>query len=168
MSDYRRSGVHEVNAWLWTLLQAWEYKAGVKAFGAYAPTGSLALVPIIPSQQRPEFSNIVGGAPFIIYRYTTGRSNDLTTRTERITYTIYDNDEERLVAIQNYMEDLLGRLDWSAADINSVAVNIDVKWTKVVFSLSPDDAKSEDGRRAATMSVICVYTVDQNQNGTLA
>jgi hypothetical protein len=153
-----------MNKWIWSKLSTFEYKPGAIAFDAYgSTTGKLNLVPIIPAQQLPEFTNILSGAPFIVYGYSKSASpSEWYITSEKAAYTIYDNNEERLRAIENYMFDLLRRMDESADDINDYlgnASNYSFKWINANMSTSPEPFIQEGGRMGAMVSISYEYTV---------
>jgi hypothetical protein len=168
MADYTAVGAHKINAWLWSLLKGFEYKTGEKAFGAYFDSGNSAgikIVPMIPTQQEPELVNIAGGAPFIVYNYViSSYASEWWVCREQLAYVIYDDDEERLRAIQNYMVDLLKRFDWTARSINSYlgSSNYDFKYVQVTNAVSPDEFDTEGGRQGAMVTINYEYTVDLN------
>lgn len=180
MTDYRTTGVHYVNNWLWENLKRLEYTdypatSVTRVFDKYFVdngTAEVPLTPIIPSQQVPEFNDIAGGAPFIVYNYIIRPSPDLWGYTEQCAYIIYDDNEERLRAIFHRMVDLLRRQDWTAVNINAgltgAGKSFDFKFVNVVGATGPDQFSQEGGRQGALVSISYDFTVDQNrdyQNG---
>jgi hypothetical protein len=174
-SNYRTTGVHQLNKWLWSRLQTLQYK-GAYAFEKFAPHGAIPLVPIIPSQQLPEFTEIAGGAPFIVYNYTdldTGSTWYIQEQTNA--YVIYDNDEERLRTIHNYMIDLLRRMDWTAQEVNSFlmagiepgtqADQFDFKSVYVTLSNGPEPFEQQGGRQGALVVCRTMFTHDLDDTG---
>lgn len=171
MADYKTTGVHQINQWLWDTLKNFEHTTGVKAFADYGTgTGQMNVSPFIPAQQQAEFMNVAGGAPFIVYNYSINGKSPWAFR-EQGAYVIYDNDITRLRAIHLRMVDLLSREDWSAADANkylrSKALNTpwDFKWIIVTGAVGPDEFAQEGGRQGATISTTYEYTREQNSNG---
>lgn len=170
MTDYRTTGVHQINGWLWNDLKNLEHVPGTKAFEAYG-SGSLANVsPFTPAQQQAEFTNIAGGAPFIVYNYVINSKSPWAWK-ENGAYAIYDNDVARLRAIHMRMIDLLSREDKAAADVNSYLYSKnqntpwDFKWVIVTGGVGPDVFAQEGGRQGATISTVFEYTRDQNDAG---
>jgi hypothetical protein len=167
-ASYRTVGVHQINQWLWSIMENWEYKTGEKAFEAYA-TGAMADVsPFIPAQQQAEFTNIAGGAPFIVYNYVVNPNSEYYTVKEQGAYIIYDNNIDRLRSIHSLMIDLLRRHDKSAQELNKwLPLNSpwNFKWISVASAVGPDQFQQEGGRQGATISVQCEYTRDQNASG---
>lgn len=167
-ANYQTVGVHQINQWLWSILKPWEYKPGVKAFEAYQ-SGSLANVSaFIPAQQQAEFTNISGGAPFIVYNYVVNPNSDFYTVKEQGAFVIYDADTSRLRAVHALLIDLLRRQDVSAKDLNKwLSPNSawDFKWISVASAIGPDQFQQEGGRQGATISITYEYTRDQNASG---
>ena len=166
MANYRIEAVHQVNKWLWTLLKDLPFES-TTAFAAYGPS-KINLIPIIPGQQQPEFVNIAGGAPFIVYG--TGRSSlpqQWWHYREQCNYIIYDDNEARLRVIQNYIVDLFNRDDFVTPELNDFVTNTIFEFKSVSFqtSTSISPAESEAGRFGASVSVKFEYTEDINQRG---
>lgn len=160
MADYKTAASHQVNKWLWTRLKDFLYDGTNKAFDAYG-AGKINLTPIIPAQQQPEFTNIAGGAPFIVYAYSTSSPDDYWMKSEQCSYVIYDNDEVRLRAIQNYMIDLFDRDDFVTPEVNIFLGNskFDFKRIGFVSATSAGGVTQEGGRQAATVVTKYQYTV---------
>lgn len=163
--DYNVSGVHQINKWLWHVLR----NERAAEFAAYLTTGSRSygLVPVIPSQQMPQFTDIAGGAPFMIYNYSIEGGTQIWENRDQIGYVIYDDNEARLRRIHNYMVQLLKRMEWTAADINvyldSIATTeepneFDFKWVQVNSAAGPQPFESEGGRHGALIMATATYT----------
>jgi len=178
VSDYRTVGAHQINKYLWNDLKDYEYPAGInrtptRAFSAYG-TGKVNLVPVVPTQQQPLLldatSGITGGAPFIVYNYiTSGYSSEWWLCREQCAYVIYDNNEERLRAIQGRMVDLLKRVDWTARDINNATTTdkrFDFKFVQLTSASGPDEFSSEGGRQGAMVVINYEYTMDMETGAT--
>lgn len=161
-TDYTSAGVHQLNHWLWSKLQGFQWNGTDLAFGEYGTTAP-ALVPIIPTQQQPEFTDIVGGAPFIVYNYIVNASPEWWQCRESNAYVIYDDNESRLRAIHNYMHDLLKRQDWTAKNINTYlgpASKYEFKTVSVSTARGPDKFTDEGGRQSAMITVSYMFTHD--------
>lgn len=174
-SNYRTTGAHQLNKWLWSELKNLPYKSEF-AFQKYAPHGTVPLVPIIPSQQLREFTEIAGGAPFIVYNYTDiDAGSTWYVQEQMVAYVIYDNDEERLRAIHTYMNDLLRRMDWTAKDINNFlmggiepgtqADQFDFKSVYVTSANGPEPFENQGGRQGALVVARAMFTHDMNDSG---
>lgn len=168
-NDYRLTGVHQVNKWLWAKLKDFVWDGTTKAFTVYKDSGNVngvALVPIIPRQQIPEFTSLTD-APFIVYNYTLSpRPTEWYLQREQAVYVIYDTNASRGRAIQNYMIDLLKRYDWTAKEVNeyiwadssSTNNGYDFKYVSVSSATSADPAQSEGGRIGAMVIINFEYT----------
>lgn len=156
-----------MNRWLWGQLRDFELKSGEKAFKNYAPHGSLNLIPIVPTQQDPTFTNIAKGAPFIVYNYITSHGVDeWWVSREQASFIVYDNNESRLRAISSYMTALLRRGDWTARNINDFISpsTFDFKFVEVLSASGPDEFTQEGGRQGAMVVVRYEYTVNTDTN----
>jgi hypothetical protein len=175
MTDYKLVGAHQINKWLWSKLKDFEYKPGVKAFGAYQGSGNTSgypAIPIIPGAQSVPFYNMTQGkAPFLVYNYiTSGYNSEWWICREQCAYVIYDNGEDadqRLVSILHYMIDLLKRMDWTARNINHSGTTdprFDIKFVQLTSASGPDDFQlTEDKSLRGVMVVINYeYTVDMD------
>jgi hypothetical protein len=172
-NDYRVTGIHQINKWLWFKLKDFVWDGTNKAFNAYKDSGNAAgvgLIPIIPRQQIPEFTGL-SDAPFIVYNYVISpRSTEFFLKREQGVYTIYDTNPGRSRAIQNYMVDLLEKWDWTAKQINDYiwtdGVNTndgyDFKYVGVSSATSADPAQSEGGRIGAMVIAHYEYTHEMN------
>jgi len=131
-----------------------------KAFAAYGPSG-VDIVPIIPTQQAPELNDISTGAPFLVYNAGRIGQRDFWLERETCSYIIYDSDPNRIIAIKNYMVDLLKRYDWTARAINSYLSpsNFDFKSVWVVSSQAPQPATEMGGRGSTSLTVGILYSV---------
>lgn len=162
--DYNLSGTHVINRWVWSNLKATLPEDFVKYTTPGTP--SYNLVPIIPSQQLPTFIDIAGGAPFMIYNYNIEMSGDVWERRDQIGYVIYDDNEARLRRIHNFIVQLLGRMDWAAADCNNYIKNdpllneFDFKYIRVDSAAGPQPFESEGGRHGALIMATAMYTRD--------
>jgi hypothetical protein len=166
-----------LNKWLWSKLKDLPYKGGY-AFGKYVPHGTIGLVPIIPSQQLPEFTEIAGGAPFIVYNYTDLDTGDAWfTQEQQVAYVIYDNDEERLRTIDAYMVNLLQRMDWTAQEVNDYILNpntqepgtnadhYEFKSVLVTSANGPEPFEQQGGRQGALVVARIMFTHDMDSTG---
>lgn len=174
MSNYRTTATHQMNKWLWSKLQDIMYK-GEPAFKAYAPHGTVNLVPIVPSQQVQQMMDISGGAPFIVYNYTVMAASEWWLQSEQASYIIYDNDEERLRQIHTYISQLLRRQDWTAQEINDWVLDgiepgtqadvFDFKSVTLISATGPEPYESQGGRQGALIAARIMYTHELQQDG---
>jgi hypothetical protein len=172
MTDYRTVGAHQINKWLWSKLQSFEYKTNTKAFSDYKDSGNTDgydLVPILPSQQKPQIFDITKGlSPFIVYTYMMSPyASEWWMCREQCAYIIYDSNEERLRAIHSYMIDLLKRMDWTARELNNsndISSLFDFKYVQVSSATGPDEFSTEGGEQGAMVIANYEYTTDMDSS----
>lgn len=168
VNDYSVSGAHQLNKWVWSRLREDLSSEFTVYLDPTKPTNRL--VPIIPSQQLPTFTEIAGGAPFMIYNYSNVGTGDVWESQDAVGYVVYDDKEDRLRTIHNYMVRLLSRRDWTAADINTYLDSearrtgepneFDFKWVNLDSAAGPQPFESEGGRHAALIMVTASYVRD--------
>lgn len=175
MSDYNSIGTYELNRFLLSKLKDLEWKptptTTEKVFKAYAMSGGASLVPpLAQGAPQPAQINLAGGPPFIVYGYSTGSGVTWERKREQAAYVIWDADTARLRVIQNYMNDLLSRFDWSAREVNDFlnaneVSPFDFKYIQVTTATSPDPAISEQGRQKGLIVAAFEYTREMDQRG---
>lgn len=159
MADYNKMAFSQIRSFLWDQLQAenildaddyWIDKMGVK------------LNPIIPSQQIPEFQNLLPGVPYIIYDIETVEySTDFWICEEVATLTIVGDGYVKLNSIMELCKDLFRRYDVSAYDLNNARSDQSIKFLKTYISgmISPN-VGSESTNQTATIEITYCYTRD--------
>lgn len=173
MADYNLTGTYQLNKWLLDKLKDLMWvndvtSANEKVFKAYAfAGGSINLTPFIQGAQIPDFTNLAGGPPFVVFGYTTGAGTNWELTREQAAYVIWDSNTARLRRIQNYMKTLLERHDWTAEEVNDFISPspFDFKYIQVTTATSPDPAISEQGRQKGLLVSAFEYTVDRDQRG---
>lgn len=168
--NYKLAGAHVLNKFLWSRIKTLQ-NGSTNIFHAYKdvdPTnGTLGFIPIVPAQQQPETIDMAGAEPFLVYNYTTGTYGQEWWRCqEQMAYMIYDDNEDNLRIIQNYMIDLFKRLDWSADQANDYLwslsgnpyVNWEFKYIRVTTATSPDNYVQVGGRQGAMVVIQYEYT----------
>lgn len=158
-SDYSLVGAHLLRKWLWSKLEGFVWNGTDQAFVDYGP-GKVNLIPIIPSQQVPELTDVAGGAPFIVYNYVQQGYDEWWRCRETCAFAIYDANEARLRAIFNYMVDLLKRYDITASEINDFtgASPFEFKYVRVATAVGPGNFTDEGGRLGAQVVAGYEYT----------
>lgn len=158
MASYKLTGAHALNAFT----QAKLVEAGLITLADYK-----GLVPIIPAQQQPEYTNLAKGIPFIVYNYAQeGTYQDWWLEHEQVAYVIYTDDANKIRDIINYLNKLYRRFDWSAQEINTwLAANgsaaqkaFDFKYVRVVNASSLEPATEEGGRHSALIVLHACFT----------
>ena len=172
MSDnYKLAGAHLINRFVWSQIKTLQNGTN-DVFTDYKdvnPNGTLNFIPIFPAQQQPEVIDMVGAAPFLVYNYTTGAYGEEWWRCqEQMAYMIYDDNEDNLRIIQNFLVDLLKRHDWSAAQVNNYLwglsgnpyINWEFKYIRVTTATSPDNYTQVGGRQGAMVTIQYEYVHD--------
>jgi hypothetical protein len=175
MSDeYSSIGTYQVNRWLTEKFKTLMWvndETGVeeKVFKAYSfadPSG-VNIPPMVQGGPQPQWTNLAGGPPFIVFSYSTGSGVQWERKREQAAYVIWDGNTKRLRTIQNYMINLLERVDWTAMEVNDFlgANPFDFKYFQVTTATSPDPALSEQGRQKGVVVTAFEYTRDMTQRG---
>lgn len=174
MPDYNTLGTYQLNKWLLNKLKdlTWvndETDLTEKVFKAYQfAGGSLLLSPFIQGAQIPDFTNIAGGPPFVVFSYSTGSGISWERKREQAAYVIWDSNTARLRVIQNYMNDLLCRFEWTAGEVNTfLGINspFEFKYVQVTTVTSPDPALTEQGRQKGLLVAAFEYTRQLDNRG---
>lgn len=164
MSMYDESPAIDIRKWLWNELQA----AGVLDSQDYMVQGIGVLVPIIPLQQKLEFTDKIQGKPFITYDFITEYvdSGLWYVNCEQLLYRVYCDDYGTSQAIKNLMIDLFRRQDETAKDLNAFSTSsfgylnvtiVENRWT------SPE--RGDTGRNQFDMIIEVKYVRELGANG---
>ena len=166
MTDYSLTAVSEIRNFLWENLQADKIlnKNNYIADGFRKP-----LIPIIPTQQVPEFNNLLSGKTYIFYDYMINSYNeDYWKCNESIMLNIVSNDHAEINKIINYLVDLFRRMDDTAKDINSSASVSDLfkyYYFYINSVSSPEPFEEEGGNQIATVDISYQYSRQIGNNG---
>jgi hypothetical protein len=120
--DYSRVAATDVRNAIWAQLQSY----GILHASDYVPQGSngltTALCPIIPSQQVPEFNNLLPGKTYITYDIIQKNYGvQWWLSQETMVLQIISRSNAQILTISNFLTDFVRRYEYSAADINDVA-----------------------------------------------
>jgi len=115
--DYSKVAVSDVRNAIWTELQ----NAGLFHASDYTATGFTSpLVPIIPSQQVPEFNNLLPGKTYITYDIVQKNHGvQWWLSDESMIMQIVSRNNTQILTIANFLTDLFRRYEQSAADVNA-------------------------------------------------
>lgn len=128
-------------------------------------------IPVVPIQQLPETNNTLKTKPFIVYDVMPMPNNGDTfwIKCEEATFYVYGPDYSLVLAIQDFLVDLFGRLDNTARNINDFS---DSNIGFLTCFLSGDNtvtpAQSEGGKYGATVSIEYDYTRAIDGDGRFA
>lgn len=114
--DYSKVAVSDVRNAIWTELK----NAGLFNAADYTVSGFAdPLVPIIPSQQVPEFNNLLPGKTYITYDIIQKHHGvQWWISDESMIMQIISRSNTQILTIANFLTDLFRRYEQSAADIN--------------------------------------------------
>lgn len=164
--DYTDTAVGKIRAFLWDQLKA---NSIVDSFNYIADGFTTPLVPIIPVQQVPEFNNLIGNKPYIIYDYDINSYDDQWfICNEKIILTVVSSSFEEIIKITQFIIDLFRRMDETAVDINAWQGG-DTKFKFFSFVLanasSPGPYEEEGGRQMAEIEIDYKYSRYLDENG---
>lgn len=168
MTDYTAHFVNDVNTYLWQQLQ----NVGLMNPSDYYVDGiDLPLVPIIPSQQVPEFNNMLPGKPYIVYENNKLATNPMwLVSHEMVYYMIVSTDYEWIDSVISFMVDLFRRYDAAAQDMVGYNTSIlsntfDFKYSMIESTQSPSPMKNEGGLRVGHVTIMFCYVRHTDFNG---
>jgi len=166
MTDYNKLASANIRAYIWQKIQ----DAGLLDINNYYADGfDEALVPIIPTQQVPEFNNLLPGKPYLIYDFEVKTIPVQWWMTdEMMTLAIFSQDYELINRITNLMNDLFRRYDESAADVNAfLAGNTDFIFHHILIDsiFSPEPYSSEGDFQTGQVVISYSYSRKTDGNG---
>jgi len=115
--DYSRIAAFDIRNAMWEELQ----NAEIFNSNDYMAEGfNYPLVPIIPSQQVPEFNNLLPGKTYITYDIVQKPYGvQWWISDENMVMQIVSRSNSEIITISNFLTDLFRRYERSALDINS-------------------------------------------------
>lgn len=166
MADYTKNARSIINGFLWQELK----NANIMKQTDYRPDGFIGtVVPIIPSQQIPEFNNLLTDETYIIYDYEVqGYSDDWWICYETMLYTIVSPEYSKIVQVSEFMIDLFRRIDLSGLEVQEYNPNSDiVKFYTVELDAvsSPQPFDTEGGRSSGSVEISYKYSRVVGNNG---
>jgi len=121
-------------------------------------------IPIIPSAQEPEFTDI--NKPFVVYAWSEGSTNDVTPiRAGQISFVVYGANDREINTISNLLVVAFNQWDISAANINQWAVGgpfstirFATTWAGTLDGPTPE--QTEGGRVSSVVMIRYRYITD--------
>ena len=166
MADYTSLAVHDLRSYIWEKLKADEI---LSESDYYADGYTEPLVPIIPSQQIPEFNNLLPGKLYMTYDNEVLPIDEQWWVThEMINLMVVSPDHDKINTVTNYLLDLLKRYDDSAGEIrrsNILSNNFIFHYTAINRIKSPAPMKQEGGLRVGQISILYCYSRKNNSEG---
>ena len=158
--DYSRVASFDVRNAMWAALQS----AGILNANDYIADGfNTPLIPIIPSQQVPEFNNLLPGKPYITYDIVQKNYGvQWWISDESMVMQVISRSNAQILTIINFLTDLFRRYELSAADINDVAHAANSPFKFFYFKLESANPTQpfidEGGFMSGDMSIGYTYT----------
>lgn len=159
MADYNISAVGQLRLYIWDKLK--EYN--ILDENDYIADGfDTPLIPIIPSQQIPEFNNLIGDKPYIVYTFNVGPYGDeWWVCEESVVFSIVSSDYGKIIEITQFLADILRRMDETALEINTWA-NQTTKFkffsSSLTYISSPLPFDEEGGRQFGEIEFTYKYS----------
>lgn len=166
MADYTSLAINDFRSYLWEQLKA----NNVLLENDYYADGFIQpLIPIIPSQQIPEFNNLLPGKSYIVYESEIMPMEEQWWIThEMINLMIVSPDYDQINKIMNLLVDLFRRYDLSTTDLkqsNILSNNFLFHYTAINRVKSPQPMKQEGGLRVGNISILLCYSRKVSTDG---
>lgn len=115
--DYTRVAAFDVRNALWAELQAYGL---LKASDYIAEGFNVGLVPIVPSQEIPQFNNLLPGVTYLTYDIIQKNSGETWWISEEsMVLQIISRSNAQIIAISNFLTDFVRRYEKTAYDLNT-------------------------------------------------
>lgn len=127
----------------------------------WSETMNAYLNPIIPSQEVPEFQNILPGMPYIVYDWeVTGYDTEFWICEETATLTVSALNYRSALSIIELIKDVFRRYDMSARLINYSNSGSKFKFLTCYIDsvVSPEFGEQEGGTTFSVISIRYKYT----------
>ena len=168
--DYSKVAVFDVRNAMWASLQS----AGILNSNDYVAEGfTTPLIPIIPSQQVPEFNNLLPGKTYMTYDIVQkSYGTQWWISEETMVMQIVSRSNSQILTIINFLTDLVRRYELSAIDVNSAASSSGSPFKFLYFRLESASPVQpfidEGGFMSGDFSFVYTYTrqVDEGISNT--
>ena len=166
MTRYNNLASADIRQYIWQAIQDEEILSMEDYF---VDNIDQALVPIIPSQQVPEFNNLLPGKTYMIYDFEVKPIPVQWWMTEEaFTLTVISQNYEVINQITNLVHDLFRRYDESANDLNRVfGQDSDFIYhhTLIDSVMSPEPFSTEGDYQMASIIFTYNYSRKTGANG---
>jgi hypothetical protein len=156
---YSTSPVYSLNKYIQDKLVEMEFIDITDYVSDFNGTPNFVLPFLVPGQEVPEletiydqteFKNLAYGIYSMSHRYSPDEPYIICSQ---VSYTFYHDNMDILIAMSEYLVDLLCREDWSASDINvhfrsSTTYPFEFKTVYVLTSAGPAPSEDEGGRHS--------------------
>jgi hypothetical protein len=166
MTIYSQIASADIRSFVWQKIQ----DAGLLDIQNYYADGfDDPLVPIIPSQQIPEFNNLLPGKSYMIYDWEVKAVPVQWWLTEEtMSISVISQNYEKINELTSFMHDLFRRYDDSATDINAYfGGNSQFIYHHIAVDsvMSPEPFSSEGDYQIGTISISYGYARKISSNG---
>lgn len=163
--DYSKVAAFDVRNAMWQALQDAKI---LDPQDYYADGLPEPLIPIIPSQQVPEFNNLLPGKPYITYDIIQRNYGvQWWVSEESMIMQIISRSNSQIITIANFLTDLFRRYELSARDINDVAHASASPFKFLYFRLETANPTQpfidEGGYMSGDFSIMYTYTREVNE-----
>lgn len=166
MTIYSKVASSQIRAYIWAKIKS----ANLLDIQDYYADGfDDALIPIIPSQQIPEFNNLLPGKTYLVYDFEVKTVPVQWWMTEEsMSVSVMSQNYEEVNEITNFIHDLFRRYDESAKDLNDyLGGNSDFIFhhTLIDSIISPEPYSSEGNYQVGTAMFSYSYSRKTSSNG---
>lgn len=166
MTDYGKLASVDIRSYIWDAI----VEAEILDPNDYFADGFYEnLIPIIPSQQIPEFNNLLPGKTYMIYDFEIKPVPVQWWMTEEsMTITVISQNYEVINEINNLMHDLFRRYDESATNVNDYFEgNSDFIFHHISIDsvMSPEPFSTEGDYQMASATFTYNYSRKTSSNG---
>lgn len=166
MTVYAKVASSQIRSYIWSKIA--EAKI-LDIQNYYADGFDAPLIPIIPSQQVPEFNNLLPGQTYLIYEFEVKTVPVQWWMTEEMmTISVMSQNFEDVNEITNLLHDLFRRYDESAKDINDFlggTSNFIFHHTLIDSIVSAEPYSSEGNYQIGSISFSYSYSRKTGANG---
>lgn len=166
MTVYSDIASSQIRKYVWGQIQ----QAGLLDIQNYYADGfDDPLIPIIPSQQIPEFNNLLPGKTYMIYDYEVKTVPVQWWMTEEsMSISVISQNYEKINELTNFMHDLFRRYDESAKNINDYFNNSSsfiFHHTMIESIFSPEPFSTEGDYQIGTIAFAYNYSRKTESSG---
>lgn len=169
MTHYNNIASSDIRKYIWQAIQDAEI---LDPHDYYADGFSDLLIPIIPTQQVPEFNNLLPGKTYMIFDWEVRTVPVQWWMTEEsFTLSVVSQNYDVLNQITNLVHDLFRRYDESAVDLNNYLAgdtNFIYHHTMIDSIMSPEPFNSEGDYQIASVMFTYNYSRLINNDGRFA
>lgn len=166
MTKYNSIASSDIRNYIWQAIKDEEI---LDENDYYADGFATSLVPIIPAQQVPEFTNLLPGRTYMLYDFEVKTiSPQWWIVDESFTLTVISQNFEIINQITNLMQDLFRRYDDSATEINAqLDTDADFRYMHTVVDsiMSPEPFSAEGDYQIGSVTISYCYTRNIDENG---